>query len=83
MTRSLNYFLKIFMFAQLLLLLLGAMAVNASERRDTNEVAAHTDGPIVNGRRLAVEPGDHGLVVGKAQAIAADIPAAQWREPCH
>jgi hypothetical protein len=34
MTRSLNYFLKIFMFGQLMLLLLGAMAANASENRD-------------------------------------------------
>jgi len=31
MTRSLNYFVKIFMFAQLMLLLLAAIAVNASE----------------------------------------------------
>ena len=34
MTRSLNYFVKIFMFAQLMLLLLAAIAVNASEYRD-------------------------------------------------
>ena len=33
MTRSLNYFVKIFMFAQLMLLLLAAIAVNASEYR--------------------------------------------------
>ena len=31
MTRSLNYFVKIFMFAQVMLLLLAAIAVNASE----------------------------------------------------
>ena len=34
MTRSLNYFVKIFMFAQVMLLLLAAIAVNASEYRD-------------------------------------------------
>ena len=83
MTRSLNYFLKIFMFAQLLLLLLGAMAVNASEILGKNEVAGHTDGAIVNNSSLSTKAGDRHRFVDKAKVIGATIPGAQWREPHH
>lgn len=68
MTRSLPYFLKIFMFAQLMLLLLGAMAVNASESRDKNIIDVAISAGDFNTLAIALQAG------GLIETLAGEGP---------